>query len=60
MNAKVPFQEITNKNRRCMKSPTPETQCADVIFEMKHTICAVNFTNDISRSGEHNTTFENS
>ena len=43
-----------------MKSPTPETQCADVIFEMKHTICAVNFTNDISRSGEYNTTFENS
>ena len=43
-----------------MKSPTPEIQCADVIFEMKHTIFAVNFTNDISRSGEHNTTFENS
>ena len=43
-----------------MRFPTPETQCEEVIFQIKHPICNVNFTNDISRSAEHNTTFENS
>ena len=34
-----------------MKSPTPETQCAERIFQMQFPICAVNFINKISRSG---------
>ena len=33
-----------------MKSPTPETQCAEGIFQMQYPICVVNFTNKISRS----------
>ena len=33
-----------------MKSPTPETQCAVDIYQMQYSICAVNFTNKISRS----------
>ena len=33
-----------------MKSPNPETQCADGIFQMQYPICAANFTNNISRS----------
>ena len=38
------------KNRHCVKSPTPETQCAEGIFQIQYPICAVNFTNKISRS----------
>ena len=44
------LQDITNKNRHCMKSPTPETQCAEGIFQMQYPICAVNSTNKISSS----------
>ena len=33
-----------------MKSPTPETQCAEGIFQMKYFIFVVNFTNKISSS----------
>ena len=33
-----------------MKFSTPETQCAEGIFEIQYAICAVNFTNKISRS----------
>ena len=35
-----------------MKSPTPETQCAECIFQKQYHICAVNFTNKISRSSK--------
>ena len=30
-----------------MKSPTPETQCAEGIFQMQYPIYAVNFINKI-------------
>ena len=33
-----------------MESPTPETQCAEGIFQLQYPICVVNFTNKISRS----------
>ena len=33
-----------------MKSPTPKTQCVKCIFQKQNPICAVNFTNKISRS----------
>ena len=33
-----------------MKSPTRETKCAEGIFQMQYPICAVNFTNQISKS----------
>ena len=39
------LQDITNKNRHCMKSPTSETQCAEGIFQMQYPVCAVNFIN---------------
>ena len=32
-----------------MKSPTPEAQSADDIFQMQYPICAVDFTNNLSR-----------
>ena len=32
--SQVTFQDITNKNRLCMKSPTPEAQCAEDVFQM--------------------------
>ena len=44
------LQDITNKNRHCMKSPTPETQCAEGIFQTQYLVCALNFINKISRS----------
>ena len=44
------LQDITNKNRHCMKSPTPEKQCNEGIFQIQYPICAINFTNKISRS----------
>ena len=58
-----------------MKPPTPEAQCPEGIFQIQYPICAVNFTNNVSRSGitllltlqimyqgqaEHDRTFENS
>ena len=42
-----------------MKSPTPEAQCAEGTFQIQCPICAVIFTNKISRSIDHDTTFEN-
>ena len=42
------LQDITNKNRHCMKYQT--SQCAEGIFQMQYPICAVNFINKISRS----------
>ena len=33
-----------------MKSPTPEKQFNEGIFQIQYPICAVNFTNKISRS----------
>ena len=44
------MQNITNKNRHCIKLPITETQRAECIFQMQYPICAVNFTNKISRS----------
>ena len=46
----VTFHNITNKNRGSMKSPTPEAQCAVGAFQKQYPICAVNFTNNISKS----------
>ena len=46
-----------------MKSPIPETQCAESIFQMQYPICAVNFTNlhkIYQGQDEHGTNFENS
>ena len=58
-----------------MKPPTPEAQCAEGIFQIQYPFCAVNFTNNVSRSSrtllltlqimyqgqaEHDRTFENS
>ena len=34
-----------------MKSPTPETQRVEDVFQMQCPICAINFTNNISRLG---------
>ena len=43
-----------------MKSPTPEAQYAESVFQMQYHICAANLTNNIWRPAEHNTTIENS
>ena len=44
-----------------MKSPpTPETQCAECIFQKRYPICAVKFTNKYQDQANHDTTFENS
>ena len=34
-----------------MKSPSPEAQCAENVFRMQYPLCAISFTNNISRSG---------
>ena len=47
------LQDITNKNKHCMKSPTPEIQCAQGIYQMQYPICA-------KGQADHDTTFENS
>ena len=31
-----------------MKSPTPEAQCAEGVFQIQSIICGVNFSNNIS------------
>ena len=31
-----------------MKSPTPETKCAEGVFQIQSPICDVNFSNNIS------------
>ena len=51
INLQVTFQNITNKNRLYMKSPSPEAQCAENVFRMQYPRCAISFTNNISRSG---------
>ena len=37
------MQDIAIKKKHSMKSPTPETQCAECIFQKQYPICAVNF-----------------
>ena len=32
-----------------MKSQAPEAQCAEDVFQMQYLICAINFTNNISK-----------
>ena len=34
-----------------MKSQNPDAQCAESIFQMQYPICAVDFTNNTSKSG---------
>ena len=51
-----------------MKSPTPEAQCAEGVFQMQSSICDVYFSNNISilqvrinkRETEIDSTFETS
>ena len=43
-----------------MKSPTPEAQYAEGIFQMQYHICAVNFISKYQGQAEYDTTFENS
>ena len=54
------LQDITIIKRHCMKSSTPETQCAECICQ-KHTIFVL-LTLQIKFQGQanHDTTFENS
>ena len=44
------LQFITNKNRHCMKSPTPETQCAESIFKCNTLFVLLTLQIKISRS----------
>ena len=44
------LQDITNTSKHCIKSPTPERQCVEGIFQMQYPICAVNVIHKISRS----------
>ena len=32
-----------------MKPQAPEAQCAEDVFQMQYLICAINFTNNISK-----------
>ena len=41
-----------------MKSPTPETQCAESIFQIQYPIGAVNFQIKYQGQAEHDPTFE--
>ena len=43
-----------------MKSPTPETQCVECIFQKQYPICAVNLQIKYQGQANHDTTFENS
>ena len=51
-----------------MKSPTPEAQCAEGVFQIQSTICGIYFPNNISifqvrfnkRETELDSTFETS
>ena len=50
MNVQFTIQDITKEDILCMKSQTPEAECAEGSFLIQSPICNVNFTN-ISRSG---------
>ena len=49
-NVHITIQDITKEGRHCIKSQTPEVECAEGVFLTQSPICTVNFTN-VSMSG---------
>ena len=52
------LQDITIKKRNCMKSPTPEVQCARCIFQKQYLLLTLQIK--YQSQVNHDTTFENS
>ena len=50
IKVQVTTKDIKKEDRVCMKSPTSEAQFAECVFQIQPSICAVNFSNNISRS----------
>ena len=56
----VTFQDITKKNKRCMKSVTPEAQYAEVSFQCNTLFVLLTLQVIYQGQAEHDATFENS
>ena len=56
----VTFQDITKKNKRCMKSVTPEAQYAEVSFQCNTLFALLTLQVIYQGQAEHDKTFENS
>ena len=54
------LQDITNKNRHCMKSPTPATQCTRVFLKRNTLFVMLTLEIKYQRQAEHGKSFENS
>ena len=56
----VTFQDITKKNKRCMKSVTSEAQYAEVSFQCNTLFVLLTLQVIYQGQAEHDKTFENS
>ena len=51
INIQATFQDIASKSRLCIKSSNPWGTVCRGFFSTEYAVCAVNLTNNISRSG---------
>ena len=54
------FQDVTNKNRHCMKFPTPKTHCAEGSFRMQYLFVLLTLQIKYQGQADYDITFQNS